>query len=68
MFFLDIEPGESVKMFQNRDDEEMFENLQDLIKVREKALILAQNWHIINANGRIEDINENILSIFNMNI
>lgn len=56
MFFLDLEPEESLKRMSSRNDEEMFENLDDLVKVREKALELAQDWHIINTAGSIEEV------------
>jgi len=55
MFFLDLEPEESIQRMSQRDSEEMFENMDDLIKVRKKALKLAQGWHIINTSGTIED-------------
>lgn len=63
MFFLDLEPQESLKRMSARNDEEMFENMKDLIKVRKKALELAQNWHIINTAGSIEEVKENIHKI-----
>jgi dTMP kinase len=62
MFFLDIEPEEALKRLQSRDNQELFENLQDLIKVRKKALKLAQKWYIINANESIENIQKQINS------
>lgn len=63
MFFLDLEPQESLKRMSARNDEEMFENMKDLVKVRKKALELAQNWHIINTAGSIEEVEENIHKI-----
>jgi len=63
MFFLDLEPKESLKRMSARNDEEMFENMEDLIKVRKKALKLAQTWYIINTAGSIEEVNENINTI-----
>jgi dTMP kinase len=63
MFFLDLEPKESLKRMSARNDEEMFENMEDLVKVRKKALVLARNWHIINTAGSIEEVNENINTI-----
>nr|WP_319374324.1 thymidylate kinase [uncultured Methanobacterium sp.] len=62
-FFLDLEPKESLKRMSVRNDEEMFENMDDLVKVRKKALELAQNWHIINTAGSIEEVKENINTI-----
>ncbi|NYB51633.1 MAG: thymidylate kinase [Methanobacteriaceae archaeon] len=65
MFFLDIEPEESLKRMSKRNDEEMFENLEDLISVREKALELAHGWQIINSAATIEEVYENINEILN---
>ena len=62
MFFLDIEPEEALKRLKSRDELETFENLEDLIKVRKKALKLAQKWYIINANDSIENIQKQINS------
>jgi len=62
MFFLDVEPDELLKRLLKRNEHEMFENLNDLIKVRGKALELAKDWHIINTGNSIEqaqiDINK----------
>ncbi len=63
MFFLDVQPEEALKRLQSRDDNEMFENLEDLIKVRNKVLKLAGNWHVINGTGNIEEVNAQINSI-----
>jgi len=63
MFFLDVEPQEALRRLQTRNEEEMFENLDDLIKVRKKVLKLSEGWHIINATENIEDVNRQINSI-----
>ena len=42
MFFFDVEPDELLKRLLKRNEHEMFENLNDLIKVRGKALKLAE--------------------------
>lgn len=60
MFFLDLEPEVSLHRMSQRDDEEMFENMADLIKVRKKALELAREWHIINTAGTIDDAKNTI--------
>lgn len=65
MFFLDLEPQEALRRLQTRNEEEMFENLDDLIKVRKKALKLAAHWHIINTEGPIENVQREIDSILN---
>lgn len=60
MFFLDVDPQESLRRLKGRDDVEMFENLDDLIKVREKALKLAEGWYIINTGAPIEEVKRQI--------
>ncbi len=37
MFFLDVEPDELLKRLLKRNEHEMFENLNDLVKVRGKS-------------------------------
>jgi dTMP kinase len=54
MLFLDVEPEESLKRLLKRNELEMFENLNDLIKVRGKALKFTEKWHIINTGNSIE--------------
>jgi len=56
MFFLDLEPDESLRRMSSREETEMFENRDDLIKVREKALNLAHDWHIIDTAGSIGEV------------
>lgn len=64
MFFLDVSPEESLRRLSLREDQEMFENLEDLIKVREKALELATHqWHIINTQSTVEEVHQEICSI-----
>ena len=63
MFFLDVEPEESLKRLSKRNETEMFENLDDLVKVREKALKLANNWIIINTCQPIKDVQKQIEKI-----
>ncbi|MGF7118545.1 thymidylate kinase [Methanobacterium oryzae] len=65
MFFLDVKPQEALRRLQTRNEEEMFENLDDLIKIRKKALKLAAHWHIINTEGSIENVQREIDSILN---
>ncbi|MEN6329252.1 MAG: thymidylate kinase [Methanobacteriaceae archaeon] len=60
MFFLDLEPEEALKRLSERDEEEMFENLEDLNEVRDKALQLVKGWHIISTKGDIEDVQQSI--------
>ncbi len=67
MFFIDVNPDVALKRLKKRDDTEMFENLEDLIKVRKKALKLAQKWNIINGNEAVEDVQEQIELILDKN-
>ncbi len=60
MFFLDVEPEESLRRIATRAEKEMFENYEDLLKVRKKALKLANNWNIINTSRSIEEVQEQI--------
>jgi len=69
MFFLDVEPDELLKRLLKRNEHEMFENLNDLIKVRRKAMELAKDWHTINTGQSIElaqrDINNILVQLDN---
>lgn len=62
MFFLDVEPAELHKRLLKRNEHEMFENLNDLVKVRVKAMELAKDWYTINTGQSVElaqrDIND----------
>ena len=63
MFFLDVEPENSLKRIQGRKEKEMFESMEELRKVREKALKLVKGWHIIDTNRSIEETYEEIEAI-----
>ncbi|MCC7572886.1 MAG: thymidylate kinase [Candidatus Methanofastidiosum sp.] len=63
MFFLDVEPQESLRRLSKRNEKEMFENLNDLVNVREKALKLANNWNIINTGHTINEVQKEIEKI-----
>ena len=54
IFFLDASPKEMLKRVNQRSEKEIFENLDELDKVRKKALILVKNWNIIDTSGSIE--------------
>jgi len=54
MFFLDASPIKLLKRFEERDELEMFETLDELVKVRKKALLLAESWNIIDTTGTVE--------------
>lgn len=53
MLFLDASPEELFKRVQRRKEKEMFENIDELINVRTKALKLATNWNIIDTDRSI---------------
>jgi len=55
MFFLDVEPEILMERLSARNENEMFENLNDLIKVRKKALQLTNGWHIIRTSHSINE-------------
>jgi len=55
MFFLDALPEELVKRVEMREQKEIFETHEELVKVRKKALILVKNWNIIDTSHSIED-------------
>lgn len=67
MFFLDVDPAESHRRMAKRPDEEMFENLDDLVEVRKKALQLTENWHVIDTSGSVEDSHKSIMAILDGN-
>ncbi len=54
MFFLDASPEELLSRVQQRQEIEMFENIEELTKVRKKALMLAQDWNIVDTNSPVE--------------
>jgi dTMP kinase len=65
MFFLDLKPEEALKRISDREDHEIFENFDDLVKVREKVLKLSQGWKVINTSGSVEEVQKEIEKYFN---
>lgn len=64
MFFLDVSPEESLRRIQSRnEDEEMFENIDDLRKVRSKTKIATYEWNIIPADDAPEVISQKVIDI-----
>jgi dTMP kinase len=64
MFFLDVQPEEAEKrILRTRSQFEMFESLEQLKNVRQKALALASagNWLIIDAEGPVREVENEIL-------
>ena len=63
MVFLDVSPEEAYKRIQHtRDQQEMFESLEELRKIRRKALSLASSdqWTITNADKPVNDVEKEI--------
>jgi dTMP kinase len=63
MFFLDVSPEEAYRRIQQtRDRREMFESLEELERIRRKALDLASmdKWTITNANKPISEVEKEI--------
>jgi len=60
MFFLDAHPSVLLERVMKREDKEMFENLDELVKVRKKALILVKKWNIIDTSGSVYETFSNI--------
>ncbi|MDK2794999.1 MAG: dTMP kinase [Archaeoglobaceae archaeon] len=65
MFFLDAEPEVLAKRVGIREEKEMFENLEDLKKVRDKALRILKGWHVVRTDREIEETRAEIESILN---
>lgn len=69
MFLLDLKPKEALKRLEDRGRKEIFENQNDLDKVRNEILRLADgDWHIINTERPIEDVYHDIETILNGNL
>jgi len=69
MFFLDTSPSEAYRrIHQTRKNQEMFESLNELRKVRVKALSLALigKWTIIDANKSTEEVGRGIRKLLAM--
>lgn len=64
MFFLDVSPEESLRRIKSRnEDEEMFENIEDLRKVRSKTKVATYEWNIIPADDAPEIISQKVKEI-----
>ena len=62
MFFLDISPDEAYRRIRTRSDQERFEALPELRKVRGKALSLALigKWIILDAGKPVDAVEKDI--------
>ena len=61
MFFLDVTPEESLKRINSRNEEtEMFENIEELEKAREKSKKVTYEWNVVNGNESIDVVSAKI--------
>lgn len=63
MFFLDVDPKDAIERINQRDDRQIFENITDLEKVRERALSVVEDWHVIDASRSVEEIQQDLQRI-----
>lgn len=63
MFFLDATPDVLLERITQRDEHEVFETYDALIKVRKKALLLLAHWHVIDTSGSIEETFQKIRTV-----
>ena len=55
MFFLDAPTEEILHRIQQRSEHEIFETYDALEKVRRKAMLLLDNWYIIDTSQSVDD-------------
>ncbi len=55
MFFLDAPTEKILHRIKKRSEHEIFETYDALEKVRKKAMLLLDNWYIIDTSGTIDD-------------
>lgn len=63
MFYLDVEPEDALKRLNERSERQIFENKEELEKVRKKALSIVDDWHIINTSRPIPEAQEEMENI-----
>jgi dTMP kinase len=52
LLLVDVSPETALRRMAKRDDkEEMFENLAELVKVRDKVLSMSSGWVVLDNNG-----------------
>jgi len=69
MFFLDTKPQEAYdRIRRTRKNQEMFESVDELTKVRAKGLTLAliDDWAIIDADRSIEEVGAEIRKLLGL--
>jgi dTMP kinase len=56
LLLVDVAPETALTRMAKRDDkEEMFENLGELVKVRDKVLMMSSGWRVLDNNGDEHD-------------
>jgi dTMP kinase len=55
MFFLDAPSEDILNRIKSRAEHEIFETYEALEKVRKKAMLLLENWYIIDTTGSVDD-------------
>ncbi len=63
MFYLEAEPEVCLERVAKRSESEMFENIEDFRKVRERAFAILKGWKFINTNRPIEETRKEIEEI-----
>jgi dTMP kinase len=62
MFFLDVMPEEALQRIRTRGEaQEMFETLPHLEKARDRAMMIAGNWKVVDGNPASDVVFNNIL-------
>jgi len=55
LLFIDAPPDIILKRIQSRDKHEIFETYDNLVKVRKKAMLLVNNWFIIDSSSSVDN-------------
>ncbi len=63
MFFLDVEPKDAVNRIGKREKKQIFENEEDIKKVRKKVQNLLDDWHVIETSKPISQVQKEIEEI-----
>ncbi|MCD1294674.1 thymidylate kinase [Methanocella sp. CWC-04] len=63
MFFLDVSPEEALRRVHSRGGElEMFETLPHMEKVRSRAMMIVDDWKVVDGNPAPDKVFENIVN------
>lgn len=67
LLLVDIDPEVALRRIAERDDHlEMFEDLDNLVKIRRKVLLLAGNdWDVIDNSGSEEESRKEVMKVLN---